>query len=202
MKSDVEIDEDLDEGAEIDSLDALSTAALVESGADDVDDVDEALSNIIDEPELVVKPKKLKPHEREHYVNGKEFEQLISEYYTTGVISEALAVSVQKIVNGLSYAPNFINYTYRDEMIGDATVKMFSALHNKKFKLNSGFSAFAYFTTIAFHAFINRIKKEKKLHVALAEYKEKVYREVIGEQEIPAGSIYIDPNQHDDSDNS
>ncbi len=32
----------------------------------------------------------------------------------------------------------------------------------KKFDINSEYNPFSYFTTIAFHAFINRIKKEKK----------------------------------------
>jgi DNA-directed RNA polymerase specialized sigma24 family protein len=77
---------------------------------------------------------------------------------------------------------------------------MFSALKNKKFKLNSGFSPFSYFTTIAFHAFINRIKKEKKHHKAVTEYREKVYTELmINPDENGGVHIYIDP-YHDDND--
>ena len=41
-----------------------------------------------------------------------------------------LADSLNKIATGLSYAPNFINYSYKDEMVGDAILKMFSALKN------------------------------------------------------------------------
>ena len=87
------------------------------------------------------------------------------EYYGSGTdeIGEKLGESIYKIATGLSYAPNFINYSYRDDMIGDAIVKMFSALQMKKFDINSGNNPFSYFTTIAFHAFINRIKKENRL---------------------------------------
>lgn len=139
-------------------------------------------------------PKKIRPRDKVHYVNSREFEEEIRVYYNTGKISEKLGESLTKIANGLSYAPNFINYSYKDDMIGDAIVKMFSALRNKKFRLDSGFSPFSYFTTIAFHAFINRIKKEKKHHQAITEYKEKVYTETMAKRDEDGnGYIYVEP---------
>lgn len=145
-------------------------------------------------------PKKKK--EKPFYVNPKEFEEEITIYYKTGNISIMLGESLTKIANGLSYAPNFINYTYKDDMVGDAIVKMFSALRNKKFKLNSGFSPFSYFTTIAFHAFINRIKKEKKHTEAVNDYKEKVFTDLMHSD--PEGhKVYVKPvNDDEDSSNN
>lgn len=141
--------------------------------------------------------------QKEHYVNSKEFEGDITEYYKTSYMSIRLGESLNKIAKGLSYAPNFINYSYKDEMIGDAILKMVSALKNKKFKLNSGFSPFSYFTTIAFHAFINRIKKEKKHHETTNNYKEKVYIDLLtkpdGERRY---NIYVDPTAEDNSDDN
>lgn len=144
--------------------------------------------------------KKIKPREREHYVNSKEFEARIKMYYECDTISDDLANDLIKIVNGLSYAPNFINYTYKSDMVGDALVKMLSALRNKKFRLNSGFSPFAYFTTIAFHAFINRIKRENKQHDALIEYRDRVYTDLMIETEGTAGGIYVEPATDIDED--
>jgi len=148
-------------------------------------------------PESLEKPKGKK---KEHYVNAKVFEAQITEYYQTGNLVDILAESVTKIAHGLSFAPNFINYSYKDEMVGDAVVKMFSALKNKKFKLNTGFSPFSYFTTIAFHAFINRIKKEKKYQNSVNEFREKTYFDLMLQ-----GNVYIDPaivdndgNKYDD----
>lgn len=139
--------------------------------------------------------KKLKPKDKLHYVNSREFEEEIRKFYQSERISEKLGDSIIKIANGLSYATNFINYSYKDEMIGDAVVKMFSALKNKKFRLDSGFSPFSYFTTIAFHAFINRIKKEKKHHEVLDEYKQKVYTETMAKtDEFGNVHIYIEPD--------
>lgn len=146
--------------------------------------------------------KEKKKKEKPFYVNPKEFEEEITKYYKSGNISIMLGEAITKIANGLSYAPNFINYTYKDDMVGDAIVKMFSALRNQKFKLNSGFSPFSYFTTIAFHAFINRIKKEKKHTAAVNDYREKVFTDLMHSD--PEGhKVYIKPtgNGDDNSDN-
>jgi DNA-directed RNA polymerase specialized sigma24 family protein len=107
------------------------------------------------------------------------FYEQIKTYYETDVIPDILAQSVYKIAVGLSYAPNFINYSYKDEMVGDAVLKMFSALQNKKFNCDTGNNPFSYFTTIAFHAFINRIKKEKKHRETIVKYQETVYNQMI-----------------------
>ena len=138
--------------------------------------------------------------EKIHYVNASEFEAAIRTFYTSGTLTAYLGESVSKIANGLSYAPNFLNYSYREEMIGDAIVKMMTALKHKKFNLDSGYSPFSYFTTIAFHAFINRIKKEKKHHETLEQYKEKMYTDKMIEGMSQTGTrIYIDPdNYHED----
>jgi hypothetical protein len=148
--------------------------------------------------EVVEIPKKIKPKDKVHYVNSKEFEDEIRNYYNTDTMTNKLCESINKIANGLSYAPNFLNYSYKEDMVGDAIVKMFSALKNKKFKIDCGFSPFSYFTTIAFHAFINRIKKEKKHHEALNEYREKVYTELMLDPEENNGAhIYIEPTGDD-----
>lgn len=130
-------------------------------------------------PKKRTKSKEKKPH----YVNAKEFTADIVEYYNSGTddIGEKLGQSIYKIATGLSYAPNFINYSYKDDMIGDAIVKMFSALQLKKFNIESGNNPFSYFTTIAFHAFINRIKKEKKQRQVISDYQEMVYEELASE---------------------
>jgi hypothetical protein len=145
------------------------------------------------------KPEEIKPNSKEvkpkpkrrgrkkkntaHYVNAKEFTADIKTYYDSGTddIGNKLGESIYKIATGLSFAPNFINYSYKDDMIGDAIVKMFSALQSKKFNLDTGNNPFSYFTTIAFHAFINRIKKEKKQRQVITDYQEMVYDEIMNE---------------------
>lgn len=130
--------------------------------------------------------KRAKKSDKPHYVNAKEFTQDIVDYYNSGddQIGEKLGESIFKIATGLSYAPNFINYSYKDDMVGDAIVKMFSALQSKKFDITSGNNPFSYFTTIAFHAFINRIKKEKKQRQVVSDYQEMVYEELASEYQM------------------
>ena len=119
--------------------------------------------------------KSKKPNKKTYYVNPKEFLQNLKYYYVTDDLIDELATSVYKIAVGLSYSPNFINYSYKDEMIGDAVVKMVAAVKNKKFRIDSPSNPFSYFTTIAYHAFINRIKKEKKYRETILDYQEQVY---------------------------
>jgi len=147
--------------------------------------------------------KKLKPSEKPHYVNSREFEDAIRGYYKSGEMTEYLADSIRRIAYGLSFAPNFINYSYRDEMIGDAVVKMYQALKYQKFHLDKGFSPFSYFTTIAFHAFISRIKKEKKYHQLIVDYRERHYDDLINANEDETGvRICSDLGNGGDLDNS
>jgi len=133
-----------------------------------------------------------KPKKTEHYVDPALFKQQLTEYYKTGIGEDLLAESISKIAHGLSYSSNFINYTYKDEMIGDALVKMFTAVKNHKFNVESEHNPFSYFTTIAFHAFINRIKKEKKHTEAINEYKSRFYEQELNEN--TDINIYVKPD--------
>ena len=106
-----------------------------------------------------------------HYVNNKEFleaiverKQLLREAEESGdskpQISNYLGECILKIANHLSYRPNFINYTYRDEMISDGIENSLQYIDN--FDPEKSKNPFAYFTQIIYFAFIRRITKEKK----------------------------------------
>lgn len=134
-------------------------------------------------------------HKKSHmYIDPEQFKDQIVEYYNVGGdLTDVLADSVYQIATRLAYAPNFINYTYREEMIGDALIKMIEALQAHKFDPLKG-NPFSYFTKIAYHAFCNRIKKEKKMRLALTSYQEEVYETLIAEGVLPAtkGTMHHD----------
>tara|TARA_B100000287_G_C20525892_1_gene738834 strand:- start:598 stop:1083 length:486 start_codon:yes stop_codon:yes gene_type:complete len=65
-----------------------------------------------------------------------------------------------KIANHLSYRPNFINYTFRDDMVSDGIENCLQYLDN--FNPQKSSNPFAYFTQIIYYAFVRRIQKEKK----------------------------------------
>ncbi len=145
--------------------------------------------------------KRKKAEENPHYVNAREFEDDLVKYYDDGKLSNYLGESIHKIAVGLSYAPNFINYSFKEDMIGDAVLKMYQAILNKKFKINQGFSPFGYFTTIAYHAFICRIKKEKKHHEVVEEYKERNFELMMNDMdEFASHKVYTRPSPIDRAD--
>ena len=75
-------------------------------------------------------------------------------------ISNYIGECFLKIATHLSYRPNFINYTYREEMISDGIENCLQYVHN--FNPEKSDNPFAYFTQIIYYAFLRRIQKEKK----------------------------------------
>ena len=76
------------------------------------------------------------------------------------MVTEYMGECFYKIATHLSYRPNFINYTYREEMIGDGIENCIR--YAKNFNPEKSKNPFAYFTQIIYYAFIRRITKEKK----------------------------------------
>ena len=114
---------------------------------------------------------KLKAKQKEHYVDNKKFLQAMIDWrlkYEKSVKANRKAPKVTnyigecflKIANHLSYRPNFINYTYRDDMISDGIENCLQYMNN--FNPKKSNNPFAYFTQIIYYAFIRRIQKEKK----------------------------------------
>lgn len=110
-----------------------------------------------------------------NYIDPVEFTEEILKYYKTNTFTNLLASFITKIANHLSYKPLFINYSFKDEMIDDALLRMYDALLKKKFNPSLGYNPFSYFTKIAYHEFKNRIKKERKRKEFLHHYQSEVY---------------------------
>lgn len=106
-----------------------------------------------------------------NYIDPVRLRDLIIEFYKTEIIVDELAICLYNICQRLSYRPNFIQYTWKESMVGDAIQKVFQALKNKKYNPhNKEGNAFTYFSMIAFYAFCNRIKKEKKEQETVHKY--------------------------------
>ena len=109
--------------------------------------------------------------QKEHYVNNKEFLEAMKAYkkrvnkakrekQPKPPVDNYLGSCFLKIANHLSYRPNFINYTFRDDMISDGIENCLQYLDN--FNPSKSNNPFAYFTQIIYYAFVRRIQKEKK----------------------------------------
>ena len=108
---------------------------------------------------------------KEHYVNNKEFLEAMKAYKKSvnkakrekkekPLVTNYIGSCFLKIANHLSYRPNFINYTFRDDMISDGIENCLQYLDN--FNPAKSSNPFAYFTQIIYYAFVRRIQKEKK----------------------------------------
>tara|TARA_R110000764_G_scaffold29434_2_gene68943 strand:+ start:612 stop:1196 length:585 start_codon:yes stop_codon:yes gene_type:complete len=119
---------------------------------------------------------KIKPKAKPHYVNNKEFSYAVVDYVKSvneainkdkvpPKVTDYIATCFMKISEGLSHRPNFVRYTYRDEMVMDAVENCLRAIRNYNIETatrTGNPNAFSYFTQICFFAFIRRITKEKK----------------------------------------
>lgn len=134
-----------------------------------------------------------------YYVNSKEFRQQLQDYYESDKMTDDLALNIMKIAEGLSYNHRFIRYSqsWKQEMVGDATLKMYHALEKKLFNIDSEFNPFSYFNRIAWNAFANRIKKEKSQHEGLEEYKDIIYMDAMNDPN-SMGHIYVKPHMEGD----
>jgi hypothetical protein len=107
----------------------------------------------------------------EYYVNNKDFLEAITVF--KGKVSEAEEKGTQrpriphyigdcflKIATHLSYKPNFVNYTFREDMISDGVENCVQYINN--FDPEKSKNPFAYFTQIIYYAFLRRIQKEKR----------------------------------------
>ena len=121
-------------------------------------------------------PEKIKPRDKPHYVNNREFSYAVVDYVNAAneakekgeknpVVPDYIAICFMKICEGLSHNPNFVRYTYRDEMVMDGVENCLIAIYNYRIDASTRTgkpNAFSYFTQIAYFAFIRRIVKEKK----------------------------------------
>ena len=126
------------------------------------------------EATIKIKKVKIKEEKKKYYVDNDRFQMLIQNFYDTDVFSDELAVILYNIANRVAFMPNFINYSYKDVMIGEGLLKEIQTIKQKKFDIRRG-KAFNYFTTIVWNAFVGKIKDEQKEHLLLREHQSREY---------------------------
>lgn len=106
-----------------------------------------------------------------HYVDNKKFyqeilvyKQKVAEAKEKGLeeprLPNYIGECIWKIADKLSTKPCFMNYSYREEMIGDGIENCIMYFHD--YDPERGMNPFAYFTQIIYYAFLRRIGKEEK----------------------------------------
>lgn len=106
-----------------------------------------------------------------HYVNNADFLKALIDYKTAcdaakaggkddPIVPNYIGECFLKIANHLSRKPNFISYSFREEMVCDGIENCIMYFRN--FDPTKSSNPFAYFTQIIYFAFLRRIQKEKK----------------------------------------
>ncbi len=132
----------------------------------EIEEIDEL--KIDDFLPLVEKPTKKKIV---HYVDNKKFfnemviwKKAVKEAEETEEprppVTEYIGRCFLEIAENLSKKPNFMNYVFKDDMVGDGIENCILYAHN--FDPKKSKNPFSYFTQIIYYAFLRRIEKEKK----------------------------------------
>lgn len=106
-----------------------------------------------------------------HYINNEDFLKALVEYNKQCKVAKKegkedpsipnyIGECFLKIAEHLSRKPNFISYSFRDEMILDGVENCLMYFRN--FDPKKSKNPFAYFTQIIYFAFLRRIAREKK----------------------------------------
>lgn len=118
-----------------------------------------------------MKTKRTSKENNKHYIDNAQFLQALIEHKKLVKAAEKAGEEKPqvpdyigdcfiKIANHLAYKSNFINYSFREDMILDAIENCLIYMDNFDPKKSS--NPFAYFTQITYYAFVRRIQKEKK----------------------------------------
>lgn len=145
-----------------------------------------------------------------HYVNNAEFLQHMKEHIAAvnkakkdkkplPKVSDYIGECIVNIANKLANKPNFMNYPFREEMIGDGIENCFQYINNFNPKKSS--NPFAYFTQIIYFAFVRRIQREKKhLYTKFKLIEESLIHDIADSEHLQQGkygSDYADQNMHE-----
>jgi hypothetical protein len=106
-----------------------------------------------------------------HYVDNAKFLQVLVDWRAAchraalkkqppPPVPEYIGETFLAIATHLSFKPNFVNYTFRDDMISDGIENCLVYIH--RFDPAKSNNPFGYFTQIIYYAFIRRIQREKK----------------------------------------
>lgn len=117
---------------------------------------------------------KIKPQpktKKEHYIDNKLFYKEMVDWKKkfkeaqemdepAPPVSEYIAMCFFHIAENLAKKPNFVNYPFKEDMIGDGIENCLMYCSN--FNPRKSKNPFSYFTQIIYYAFLRKIQKEKK----------------------------------------
>jgi hypothetical protein len=97
------------------------------------------------------------------------------------------------IATNLARKPNFVNYVFKEEMIGDGIENCLMYVDN--FDPKKSKNPFAFFTQIIFYSFLRRIQKEKKhLYTKMSYFKNMDHKKEFVSWAMEKNAVNLDGN--------
>ena len=112
---------------------------------------------------------------KKKYTTNQQILDELVEYHRTGIIQETLHIILYDMSIRIGYKSNFVNYTFKDDMISDAYMKCLKAV--KSFNPEKA-NAFAYFTTVIHNSFLTSISRSKYQIEMKEKIKDRLYDEL------------------------
>lgn len=105
-----------------------------------------------------------KKNKNNYYITNAEIMPEIMHYKETGEATEALGKQIMKIASNLANKANFVSYSWKSDMIGEAVLTCIERCKN--FDPSKSNNPYAYLTTIcynSFQAYLNKQKRHSKI---------------------------------------
>lgn len=122
--------------------------------------------------------RKTKKSKDTFYIDPNKFRDAIVKFYATGDFSEELGEFVYLLCKRVGNNTSWINYTYNDELVQEAILKVSRVLIRKKYDPYRG-NAFSYFSMVAINTIKNGIKQADKKETTLGMYQSQMYEELV-----------------------
>jgi len=108
-----------------------------------------------------------------------------------GCPSEPLGTMFKQIADNLTTSPCFMNYSFKEDMAGDALLNM--VRYANRYNPLKSKNIFSYFTKIAWNASIVRLKKEEKSRNIISKFQDENFYRLMMEQAEGKCNVYINP---------
>lgn len=102
----------------------------------------------------------MKKEKNKVYLNNKSLLHEVIESKKAGKMSDKLARMLQLLCARFSKKPNYVNYTYNEDMQAYAMMMLVKTWH--KFDETKSSNPFAFYTQCVYHSFIQYLNAERK----------------------------------------
>ena len=99
---------------------------------------------------------------KKFYLTNAELLESIAEARTAGKLTNRLAKNLHLLAERYSYKGNWVNYSFREDMVSSAVLNLCANWHKFDPDRSESPNPFAFYTTAVYRSFLQYISDEKK----------------------------------------